>query len=225
MNKLVLGVVYCLSITTQYVHCEGTERSVRVTNEVEMTFVLDNYQGSGEQKELKAEIALFAEEAPMSVMNFLGLCRGYNKKGRTLHYVGTPVHRVVPDFVIQMGDVMNKDGTGGHSIYGATFDDEVFELSHVSKGWLGMANTGKNTNGSQFYITLVRARWLDKSHVVFGKVIKGLTAVDDIGETPASRVTAYPKRRIMITGCRELDTERKWTMSEEQMFSNEDIRV
>ena len=66
----------------------------------------------------------------------------------------------------------------GHSIYGATFDDEAFELSHVSKGWLGMANTGKNTNGSQFYITLVRARWLDKSHVVFGKVIKGLVSND-----------------------------------------------
>ena len=50
-------------------------------------------------------------------------------------------------------------------------------------------------------------------------------AVDDIGETPASRVTAYPKRKIMITGCKEIDVERKWTMSEEQMFSNDDIRV
>lgn len=64
----------------------------------------------------------------------------------------------------------------GHSIYGPTFDDEEFHMSHASKGYLAMANTGKNSNGSQFYITLVKARWLDHSHVVFGKVTKGMVS-------------------------------------------------
>ena len=65
----------------------------------------------------------------------------------------------------------------GHSIYGPTYDDEESHLSHSSKGILAMANTGKDTNGSQFYITLVKARWLDSSHVVFGKVSKGLVNI------------------------------------------------
>jgi len=67
----------------------------------------------------------------------------------------------------------------GVSIFGGLFDDEAYTMKHVSAGYLGMANTGRDTNGSQFYITLVRARWLDRSHVVFGKVIQGMVRTDE----------------------------------------------
>ncbi|XP_067933301.1 uncharacterized protein [Watersipora subatra] len=222
--KMYLIVICWLGLLTQLGFGEEVDGH-RVTNEAIITFSIEDYQGSGETQEASIEVALFGDVAPMTVMNFLGLCRGYKKKGQFLHYVGTPVHRIVPDFVIQMGDVLKKDGTGGHSIYGPTYDDEETHLSHFSKGIIAMANTGKNTNGSQFYITLVKARWLDRNHVIFGKVIKGLNVVDDIGEIPSSKVTAFPKKKITISGCSELSSDRKWVMSEEQIYSNEDIKV
>ena len=106
-----------------------------------------------------------------------------------------PIHRIVRDFVIQTGDFTRGDGTGGRkrvyslstraprsfvptftgkSIYGDKFIDENFTLSHRSPGWVSMANHGPDTNGAQWFITLVPARWLDGHHVAFGRVISGM---------------------------------------------------
>lgn len=126
------------------------------------------------------ELELFADKAVKTVQNFVGLAE---KK----YYDGIIFHRVIDNFMIQGGDPTGT-GSGGESIWGKPFEDEVNTgLKHSSEGILSMANAGPNTNGSQFFITLKATPWLDGRHTVFGKVIKGMNVVKAIGKVKTNQ--------------------------------------
>lgn len=138
-------------------------------------------------------IELYNDIVPKTVKNFMALVsheKGYG-------YKGSKVHRIVPGFVIQMGDFTTGDGTGGYSIYGKYFEDENFEIDHDKPGLLSMANSGPNKNGSQFFITLNPAPWLNGKHVVFGEVVKGMDTVVEIEN--CGNVNETPQEDIRIT--------------------------
>jgi len=122
------------------------------------------------------EIELFAAKTPKTVENFVGLAT-------TGKYDNIIFHRVIPQFMIQGGDPTGT-GRGGESFWGGKFEDEIdTSLHHDKPGILSMANAGPNTNGSQFFITLVPTPWLDGKHSIFGEVISGIDVVNSIGDT------------------------------------------
>ncbi|XP_043467321.1 peptidyl-prolyl cis-trans isomerase 6 [Leptopilina heterotoma] len=125
-------------------------------------------------------IGLFGELAPKTVKNFVTLATtGINGKS----YTGSKFHRVIKKFMIQGGDLVNGDGTGSISIYGKQFHDETFEVKHNAPGFISMANSGKNSNGCQFFITTIGTPWLDGQHTAFGKIVDGVDIIFRIEQT------------------------------------------
>ena len=187
--KLLLLVGLVLSVFCSSSNADD-KKGPKVTDTVWFDINIDG------KLEGRVEIGLFGKTVPKTVKNFVELAKKPEGEG----YKGSKFHRVIREFMIQGGDFTKGDGTGGHSIYGARFEDENFKLKHYGAGWLSMANAGKDTNGSQFFITVKQTPWLDGRHVVFGKIIKGMSVVRKI-ESVNTDTRDRPIKDIVIADC------------------------
>ncbi|XP_027357093.1 peptidyl-prolyl cis-trans isomerase CYP21-1 [Abrus precatorius] len=179
---------------------EKVEEQPEITNRVFLDVDIDG-QHLG-----RIVIGLYGQVVPKTVENFRALCTGEKGKsasGVKLHYKGTPFHRIISGFVIQGGDIVHRDGKGYESIYGGTFRDENFRIKHSHAGVVSMVNSGPDSNGSQFFITTVKASWLDGEHVVFGKVVQGMDTVFAI-EGGAGTYNGKPRKKVVIADSGEI---------------------
>ena len=159
----------------------------------------------------RIEIELFYDITPKTAENFRGLCTGEYGTGKIhkkkLTYKGSRIHKIIENQYIQGGDIIYGNGKGGESIYGEFFKDENFKRRHACAGLLSMGNIGRNTNSSQFIITLRPCPQLDDKHVVFGQVINGMEVVREIGKIPTD-ANERPRVKILIFDCGDYDTRR-----------------
>lgn len=159
----------------------------------------------GKMKAGRIVMELFADATPKTAENFRALCtgeKGIGNAGKQLHYKGSTFHRIIPNFMCQGGDFTRGNGTGGESIYGAKFADENFKLKHTGPGVLSMANSGPNTNGSQFFICTENTSWLDGKHVVFGKVVDGYGVVQEMEKVGSNSGTT--KETVIVEDCGQI---------------------
>jgi peptidylprolyl isomerase len=177
---------------------------------------------SGLPLEERVVLELFIDLCPHTCYNFLHLCVGDmgeveatttagsgGPKGKSckLHYKNTNFFRIVKEGWIQGGDIVDNMGTGGHSVYGSVFPDECFTVKHSREGVLGMANNGKDSNASQFYVTVAQNSWMDGKYVAFGRVVEGLSIIHRI-HSLATHPDQRPMSEVVITDCGQIPLNR-----------------
>ncbi|HPN36834.1 MAG TPA: peptidylprolyl isomerase [Melioribacteraceae bacterium] len=186
MLKNTFVIIFCFMFSSFfYAQEQDNSNNIQLKiNEVQLDSLMDLKDNEVLIAEIQTvmgtiEIEFFHKLAPKTVKNFVGLATsGY--------YNGVIFHRVIDRFMIQGGDPTGT-GMGGSSIYGETFEDEFdASLRYDRPGLLAMANRGPNTNGSQFFITLVPTPHLNDRHTIFGEVKKGFDVVQAIGKVAVS---------------------------------------
>ena len=192
LSLLIIVFLAILTVTAQ----EQTQKKTKKEGKKE---IMDSKESSIKQQEVVVvetnmgtiKLEMFRDVAPKTVENFVKLA----KKG---YYNGITFHRVIDNFMIQGGDPTGTGG-GGQSIYGKTFEDEISPNYKFDKpGILAMANAGPNTNGSQFFITLVPTAWLNGKHTIFGKVVNGMDVVQKIGKVQTSKPGDKPITPVVM---------------------------
>ena len=172
----------------------------------------------GDIKMGRVVIELFKDKVPKTAENFRALCtgeKGVGKNGKPLHYKGCNFHKMIRQLMVQGGDIINFDGSGGESIYGTYFEDESLKMPHNEGGLLSMVNEGRpDTNSSQFVITMASCPQLNKENVVFGKVLGGMGVVQDLSEVPT--INDKPQEKIHITECGELTGADEWHLEDNE---------
>ena len=162
---------------------------------VHSTVYFDIQIGTADAERITIELF---DDTPKTSENFRQLCTGEAGFG----FADSKFHRVIPGFMAQGGDFTKGDGTGGKSIYGTKFADENFMYSHDRPGLLSMANAGKNTNGSQFFLTFIPCDWLDGKHVVFGRVSDNIELLDKLEAVGSD--SGKTKKTVKIVSCGQL---------------------
>uniref|UniRef100_A0A3B4FI92 Peptidyl-prolyl cis-trans isomerase E n=1 Tax=Pundamilia nyererei TaxID=303518 RepID=A0A3B4FI92_9CICH len=191
-GKTRISLLTCVSVRSSlYKSGEPPAKKGRVNPQVYMDIKIGNKPAGRLRFLLRADIV------PMTAENFRCLCT--HEKG--FGYKGSSFHRIIPQFMCQGGDFTNHNGTGGKSIYGRKFDDENFVLKHTAPGQLSMANSGSNTNGSQFFLTTDKTDWLDGKHVVFGELVEGMDVLRAM-EAQGTK-DGKPKQKVIISDCGE----------------------
>ena len=225
MNKIIsilIGIVILIIVYLLYTCYKGVNKKItdeeivniqeetKLTNNI-TTELFDSEQQIYKEKNLEMtvlinntphiiELQLYDKEVPLTCKNF----RHIAKKGiKNKTYNNSIFHRVIKGFMLQGGDIINQNGTGSVSIYGNNFEDENFNIKHTKKGLLSMANSGPDTNGSQFFITTVPTPHLDNKHVVFGEVIKGFNVIEKI-ENLSTDASDKPYHDVIIKSIIEI---------------------
>eukprot|EP00536_Pseudo-nitzschia_multiseries_P004893 jgi/Psemu1/189300/e_gw1.86.101.1 len=180
-----------------------------------LEFSVDGDAKEQEISRRRVVVQLYADKAPLAANNFKCLCTGeittHTAGGKPLRYLGSKVHRIVPDFCLQAGDFTTGDGRGGQSIYppnsehgdawGKFKDESDGFMDHSRKGLLSMANNGKNANSSQFFFTLKAVPYLNGKHVVFGEVLEGMEVLEELSKVEINPKTSRPVPSIAISAC------------------------
>ncbi len=179
LNKILWIYLFAFLLMAFSFHSEAKGKATTPKKGKDMIAVFETNKGT-------FKIKLFNEKAPKTVENFVGLASGTKewtdpasgKKSKKPFYDGLIFHRVIPNFMIQGGDPLGQ-GTGGP---GYKFEDETNDQTFAKPGVLAMANSGPNTNGSQFFVTLAATTWLNGKHTIFGEVVEGMDVVEAIGK-------------------------------------------